>query len=405
MRDYRSMLTLTNFIIGFFLLLSGFLLGFDPASSDYPSFYIAGEIIKTDQADLLYDMPTQASYQAPYREFDPSVISDLLIYVNPPHTAIFMVPLTWIPFKISFFVWYAINLGILAYVIWLIWNDLGTTEKANKWLIVSAIFGFHTIATVLYLGTFSILMLLATYQIYRSTQREQWFKAAFWLFLATFKFQFVLFIGLWLVIQRYWRALFWFALISLGFVGLSSLIWGWAMWPNYLASGNTMLNLFDQNGIKPSQTYTLRGTLALWFGPENKPLINTASQIGLGLAALGFAGLIWRSAKHPLQQTWNYSLAVTLGALFSLHMYGHDAMLYITPVLLLFQLYQQRQQPTWLPKYCLALPWLSLAGNSILLNGELGIRLPTLVAASLLIVIIRLRQQYQSIELKPAITS
>ena len=76
-------------------------------------------------------------------------------------------------------------------------------------------------------------------------------------------------------------------------------------------------------------------------------------------------------------------------------------MLYIRPVLLLFRLLQQRQQPSGLPKYCLGLPWLRFVGSSILLNGELGIRLPTLVAVSLLIVIVRLRQQYQSIELKP----
>ncbi|KPL90888.1 glycosyltransferase family 87 protein [Herpetosiphon geysericola] len=405
MRDYRSMLTLTNFIIGFFLLLSGFLLGFDPATSDYPSFYIAGEIVKADQAHLLYDMNTQTDYQAPYRGFTPGDVNNLLIYVNPPHTAIFMLPLTWIPFTVSFFVWYAINLAMLAYFMRLVWNDLGATETANKWLIMSAIFGFHTIATVLYLGTFSILMLLATYQVYRSTQREQWFKAAFWLFIATFKFQFVLFIGLWMLIQRYWRGLFWFALICVGFVGISSLIWGWDMWPNYLASGSSTLNLFDQNGIKPSQTFTLRGTLALWFGAENKQLVNTASQIGLGLAALGFAGLIWRSAKHPQQQAWNYSLAVTFGGLFSLHMYGHDAMLYITPALLLFQLYQQRQQPSWLPKYCLLLPWLSLIGNSLFLDGELGIRLPTLVAISLVVVILRLRPQYQAVRLEPASTT
>ncbi len=401
MRDYRSILTLTNIIIGLCLILTGFVWGFTPDISDYASFYTAGEIVKTDQADLLYDMKTQTDVQQPYRGFEPGDVSNLLIYVNPPHTAIFMIPLTWLPYTVSFFVWYAINLCLLASILWLVFQDLGNTESANKWLAISAIFGFHTISTVLFLGTFSFLMLLATYQVYRSTQREQWFKAAFWLFIATFKFQFVLFIGLWLVLQRYWRALLWFALICASFIGLSSLIWGWDMWPNYLDIGSKTLNFFDQNGLKPSKTLTLRGTLTLWFGNENKQLINTISQIGLGLAAISYTWFVWRSPKHPQQQAWNYSLAVTCGALFSLHMYVHDTMLYVTPVLLLFQLYQQRQQPTWLPKYCLALPWLSFMGT-ILLEGELGIRLPTLVAISLLIVSIRLRPQYQAIKLEPA---
>jgi hypothetical protein len=184
---------------------------------------------------------------------------------------------------------------------------------------------------------------------------------------------------------RNWRALAATLLASSGVFVLTSLVLGWHIWLDYLRILHEASALFETLGIHPGLMYNVKGTLTLLLGPEQAPWINTLSSILLGGMILVTLWL-WRRPWNPAAPDFGprFALTITLGLLFSPHLYSHDAFALVLPAALCYDSLrhdQARVRHTY-AAFVLACPLLFLS-SELFIDSALRIRVPVVAMLAL----------------------
>ena len=208
-RDARKSSFIHDFTLGIAPLLFGFNLltsiGFLPVAmrgeSDFRQLYAAACMVRTGHSYELY------SYDAQKR-FQDQMVSPgerALPFIRPAFQALLFAPLTWFSYRTAYWIFVAINIGLLALCFFLLRPWMQNLSANSRWHPLTIFVSFTPLANALTMGQDSILLLtlfsLALVMLHRRRDSTAGVLAA----LGSFKFQLTLPVLLLFVLWKKWR--------------------------------------------------------------------------------------------------------------------------------------------------------------------------------------------------------
>ncbi|HEX8236378.1 MAG TPA: glycosyltransferase family 87 protein [Abditibacteriaceae bacterium] len=304
----------------------------DVLGPDFPAFYTAGWMLRHGEADKLYEAARQREIQ---QSFLPGM-KGVSAYINPPHYALLMQPLSTLSYSTAFTVWTLFSLSCFVAGIMLLRTILPELQtQCGNWLMALAL-GFTPVYYALSAGQNTGFTLLLHTAILVALVKRRDFVAGFLIAAGLLKPQLFLPLLPLLVIARRPKALGAFAIgaaivcfVTWRVVGLSVAQEWFATLSN--AQHSEMARTYATNIIQ--QSYKMFSWQAFWrllLGANG-----VASALGW-LCALGvFAALCrwWRSAGHDLPLC--YALAVCATIVMVPHVFLYDLALLVLPGLVL----------------------------------------------------------------------
>jgi hypothetical protein len=110
----------------------------DVLGPDFPAFYTAGWMLRHGEADKLYDSARQREIQ---QTFLPGM-KGVSAYINPPHYALLMQPLSTLPYSTAFALWTLFSLSCFVASIGLLRTILPELQTQSGNLLLALAFGF-----------------------------------------------------------------------------------------------------------------------------------------------------------------------------------------------------------------------------------------------------------------------
>ena len=204
--------------------------GADTASGrlggDYPAFYAAGRLITSDVRSSMYDPARQAETQ---EGFFPGDNDDgLLYFAYPPHTALVYLPLSHLPYRVSYALHTVLMLGATVAALYLVRPMLPMVDRHFELAVIGAI-SFYPLYRAITGGQNTAISLLLLAGSWRAVAGRRDVLSGVLLGLLLFKPQFALpIIGLHLLARR-WRLGLSAALTAVAcwVVGAALLGFGW----------------------------------------------------------------------------------------------------------------------------------------------------------------------------------
>ncbi len=354
--------------------------------ADVTAFYTGGAIVRQGLGPQLYDLDLQARVQqailGPGRMFYDGVLP----FNNPPHFALVMVPFSLLPLGLAFWCWAALQVGILVRVIQRLQFLSAEWERVERWMLFGAFFAFFPLFLQFLYGSLSLFVLWCLTEFYLALREGRDARAGVWLALAAVKLQAALFPALVILGARRWRALAGAGAAGLVIFGVTTAALGPSIWPDYLRWLAATGSFFDHFGVYPDGMINLKGTLTLWLGAGQAPIIQTITGITLALGALGVLIFWARHRWEPERPSFDlqFSFTLLLGALLSPHQNQQDCLIYALPIALFYDSLHRLGRPTCpLIGFLMAWPVLFLL-EQFAIRGRLGIRLPVVLTVILL---------------------
>ncbi len=344
---------------------------------DFPAFYTGGWLVRHGEYTNLYDLQRQVEVQnAALRGFD-----GVSAYLNPPHYALLMAPLSLLPYAGAFAVWTLLMASAFVASVLLLRSLLPTLQgRHGRLLLLLALFS-APVYYALSAGQNTGLSLLLHTAILLALVRKH--DGLVGVLIAAGMLKPQLFVGLLplLLLDRRWRTLLSFGgtsaiigIVTLGLGGLPT-IERWVL----LLRSDVYHNEIARQAAK---MYSWQSVWVVVFGPGT-----VASVIGSLSAVLVFGLLcyLWwrRSGELPLRY------AVTLCGLMVMgpHLFVYDLGLLVLPGLVFADHLLREPSQRWLQLRLglLALYVLALFAGQQELQGNLFIvPLITLLAAGLI---------------------
>ncbi|MFB3896918.1 MAG: glycosyltransferase family 87 protein [bacterium] len=353
--------------------------------ADFTSFYTGWAIVRDGRGAGLFDFDLQALYQQEIlagRSFQ----DGLLPFVNPPGLLLLFTPLANLPISTAFIVWTLVELALLAWLIALLWRISAAWELFERCSLILAVLAFPPMLITFLLGSFSLLMLVCILQMVFAIQRGSQLGTAFWFFIGAIKPQIMLVPGVMLASSRRLMALAWICVLGIGMVIVSSLLFGWQIWPVYFKRIGEISGFFGKFGFYPDSMVNFRGMLTSLLGSDNGLLVNQISIVAL-LIVSAAVFWIWRGPFQPNQPDFVLRMAftLTLALLFNFHLNPQDGILYIVPAILFYDYLRQRGLPRRrFSAFALLCPYFFLfseffLGDRLVIRGQVAAALALLL--------------------------
>ena len=306
---------------------------------DFRQFYAAGAMVRAHKFHEIYDYATQKDFQ----DRLVSLAQAALPFVSPAYHALLFAPLSLLPYRTAYFVWFGCNLAVLALCFMLLRPWMQNLRAIYSWLPLVLLMGFEPLAAAVVQGQDSILLtgLLSCALMLLSRNRN--FYAGLLVGLGFFKLSIVLPIALLFLIWRRWRFSIGFAasviLLTAVSVGLS----GIAQTKLYIAS------LVAIAGLRPPVSNLSRYPITL---PQMANVHGFLFGIGSGwmpklwlhamTVLLSFVVLAWtaRKARH-MNGPSMLLVAIPCSVLVSHHTYIHDLSVLLIPIVVLLGSFSQ----------------------------------------------------------------
>lgn len=136
---------------------------------------------------------------------------DMWFYAYPPHTSPLVLALSSLEFHTAAVVWSAVNVAAALAMAWLLarWvaQERGPQERSAPVLAAAFVLAAPFTAHVVWTGNPVLLVATCLVAAWRAGDRGLWLAAGLVLALASFKIQFAVFPGLWLLLGRRWSTL------------------------------------------------------------------------------------------------------------------------------------------------------------------------------------------------------
>lgn len=204
-----------------------------PLGRDFVNFWMAPRLVLAGEGATLTDLP---AYTAAIRTAFGIAHDPRLLFVYPPHTLLFTVPLAALPFRLAVLVWTALNLGALACTLRLL------CPPPRGWPMLAACLSPAAAAMVMYGHFGGLLALGATCAVLESGRRP--LLAGLCLAGLTVKPQFALCLGMILLGRGHWRCLVAASLGTAALVGLSAAAFGVEAWQRFVTVTMPMQSAF-----------------------------------------------------------------------------------------------------------------------------------------------------------------
>jgi hypothetical protein len=307
--------------------------------ADFTAFYTGWRLVLDGQGDRLYDFDLQTEYQGrlvPGRGGP----GELLPFVWPPHF-ILAAPLAYLPLSIAFYLWTAIQLGLLLLLMRWLREEAIARGESGPALATVTFLAFQPLFLSFQLGQLALISLVALFGLWRALRSKRYLAAAAWLALASFKPQLALVPALFLVGAGYWRVLAYAGGIFGCGAAATTAILGWRCWPDFLRMTRFHAEQFGSYGIYPLRGHNFKMLFTAILGPERMPTVNLLTGLAL-LLAMASGLMLGRMARDTGGRRWHlcFALSLLLAVLSAPHLSPHDALLLVVPAVLFYNCLQ-----------------------------------------------------------------
>lgn len=293
---------------------------------DFGALYTAGWIVSQGEGAKLYNLGQQAEAEERVLER-----KGLLPIIHPPFEALAFAPLSLLPYSCAYLAWGAMNIALWMWFAYLLRPYVPIPKQPFRYLILC--FAFFPAWIALFQGQTSFLLLLLFTLVFMSLKRGKDFRAGIFLALGLLRFQIVLPFALMLLLLRKWRVMAGFSLTAGALAAVSVLVAGIAGMRSYIL---LMLHLVKHATdplllVNPRLMPTVRG----FFGTLLQGrLPSTWSSTFIAILCVALILLAcWQWESHrSLERAFSCALIASILAGF--HVYPHDLVLLLLPVLL-----------------------------------------------------------------------
>ncbi|NKB49611.1 MAG: DUF2029 domain-containing protein [Alphaproteobacteria bacterium] len=249
---------------------------------DYPAFYTAGQIIADGQAETLYSLRQQRAYQSHVVGEETGVLP----FAYPPHFALAYVPLSQLPFRLSYAVHTLAMVAALALAAVLI-QQIYPTLIASPYLLFFLTFTAYPIFRSVIGGQNTALTILLIVACWHRVLHNKHYQAGIYLGLLLFKPQFAIpLAGLFFLSGR-WRV--WVSAGATGLVlyGVNTALLG----PAWFVDWFNIIGTFSGLDLRFNfaELVSWRGFVQAVIGAGNP----VALTLGWGLAVATILAISW----------------------------------------------------------------------------------------------------------------
>ena len=293
--------------------------------TDYLQFHAAGMTVRLGESAKLYDFEYQAILEL--QIIGPELVN-FHAFITPPFFAYIFVPLSYLPYSLSFVTWS--TLGIAGLYLSLRWLNASQPLKALLWSLT-----FFPVFASISFGQNSLLSVILLTLSYMCWRKRLPFLAGFVSSLLLYKPQLVLGIGLlWLFEwRRDWKTLLGLATgaISLIVVCITTMPEASLAYLNFSRTALSSMMSWEQFPLWHAHTWR-----AFWYllFPSH---LSVAELLGLIFSLFGIVGffLFWK--KHHGENTLLFAGAICLTLWVSPHAMIYDWAILIIPAVILWE--------------------------------------------------------------------
>jgi len=295
--------------------------------SDFRAYYTAGYMLRTGKQ--IYDPAAQL--EAQNRLVSREEIA--LPFIHPAYEALIYVPFSFLSYLSAYWVWFALNLAMLASIGYILRAELSPLSAAARWMPAALLAAYMPFGGALVQGQdallFTLLFVLA-FALLRTEETKSLFLSGLLMGLCVYRFQLVLPVAVCFLCWRRWKLVAGLlcsaipaALVSIAIGGVKPYL---HVLTEYAGRGSDRAAM-----IEPAELHrlvmvmpNLRGLIQSIGG--SPWLIGAASVLLLAVAIL---------AGRNLAPQRQLALAVSAATLVSYYGLGHDLSVLIIPCAML----------------------------------------------------------------------
>jgi hypothetical protein len=300
------------------------------ADSDFISFYTGSTIVSAGEGTRLYDLDLQRAQQAELLSAENAPANfRFLPFINPPHAALFFMPLSYFSFKSAAFIFLAFNCLIAVWVLRRLWQLAEGWTQSARILLIATILGTEVFWYGLATRTITLIIFACLIEYYRRLKNGRDTGAAAWLVAATVKPQLIFLPGIVSVVLRRWRLVVIAVSLGLLIALCVSVSFGFQIWPDYLRLLREVSLNGDAYGASPLLMNNLRMLLY-----RTLPSVAVLPLVYAGLfAGMVVTILLWRSVcAFELK----FALTILLGLFLAPHLNYQDTLLAFLPAAIIY---------------------------------------------------------------------
>jgi len=293
--------------------------------ADFRSFYTGAYMIRTGHAGELYDFETQMRF---HRDLLPEAAKISVTMNHPAFEELFFLPLSFLPYRVAFWTFFAVNLMVLAVSLRLLWPFLRRMTERWFWFPVLLCAEFFPLSRTILQGQDSILLLALLCAAFVLLEREQLFAAGCVVGCGVFRYQIVIPMVILYLLWKRWKFVAGFALTAALAALVSILIVGfhgamaYAKYTHSVSLGMATEGDMAHFNISPLTMLNLRGMIsAILWGRA------THFWTQVAIFAASALVIILASRLKP-----DLPLAIIVASLVSYHFLAHDASIWIIPI-------------------------------------------------------------------------
>jgi hypothetical protein len=298
---------------------------------DFIIFYTGAEIVNAGKGPDLYDLSIQQAHQEKFKL--PKKAWSVLPFNHAPYELLPFLPLAKLSFQTAHLVWSIISVVMLMFACIIL---LALTERSHRLPLGALMLAFYPTWITIKMGQDSAMSLLILLGVFASLKYHRDVVAGGILALGLYKPQLVLPLAGILLVSRNWQTLIGFAATAAFLAAISFAMVGW----EGILGLFSILSEMDQPTtiVYPAHMANLRGfffsLLSLFRSAELTNIFTAISS----LIVYGYTAIMWKnnaSRNSPLFDL-QFSLAIAATVLISYHLYPHDVIVLVIPIVLTF---------------------------------------------------------------------
>jgi Glycosyltransferase family 87 len=298
---------------------------------DFVIYYTGAEIVNAGKARDLYNLDLQERYQEQFKV--PSQPWSVLPFNHAPYELLLFLPFAHLPYQSAHIVWSVLNVLLLLVVYKLLAPFLAENHSI---LFGALLLAFYPTMITIKMGQDSIISLLVLSAVYANLKRHREILAGSILALGLYKPHLVLPLGGILTLSGYWR-------VMLGFVGTGALLSAISFG---MVGGQGVVALFSivagmdrpTTIVYPESMTNLRGLSFMLLSLLNAKTLTNIANVVASFIVYGCCLWLWKNKTTEDSSLFDlrFSLAVVTTVLVSFHLYTHDVIILVIPLLLTF---------------------------------------------------------------------
>ena len=296
-------------------------------NTDWTAFYAAGEIVRSGDADQLFDLQFQEDTQQ--RLFGQD--AEFHGFPYPAFVAYAMAPVSSLNYRLSYTLWFFVNLGVLLSLIVAMRSHIRLMRQRDRllWLAVTGVSA--PVVAVLGQGQLDLIILASMLGCMTLISKDRPMMAGVVLAVAVAKPHFVAPVLILLALRGEWRSLAAFSclggallLLPLALANPQAFLDQTSVWWSFASTTH-------DSSVNAPMMVNLRGTISSINGGAG------ALVWGLPLAIAGLAALLlsirrWRDPATTNAQAW--ALALALPTVYSPHLHFQSLVLLLAGITL-----------------------------------------------------------------------